>query len=390
MATRNRVAAPRLKTSLDRPRCLGCLLSGLVFVAGLPYLSDEMTRVCQGPVCHAFAPRLSDPQELHAANLTLTHYAAFLVAVELFFGLTSASVALVIFWRAGREWIGLLASFALIAFWLNYLSNGVGALVVASPQLLPLMSILGGLGMLAFVALLCLFPDGHFVPSWTRYILLVLLLVTLVEPILVGSGLGVGSGQFSLLSFAAAFMGSCLGIGAQVYRYRHVSNVQQRQQTKWVVVGMIGAVLAMVLYAVLFEPISLALEPGRIFFRLIATAIMSILLMLVPITLGIAVLRYRLWDADIIIRRTLVYGVLTVLLALAYFGTVTLLSSLFSAVSGQQSALAIVVATLMIAVLFVPLRRRTQDAIDRRFFRKKYDAQQVLAQFAITAAMRRT
>jgi hypothetical protein len=104
-----------------------------------------------------------------------------------------------------------------------------------------------------------------------------------------------------------------------------------------------------------------------------------------PAVIGLAVFKYRLYDIDVIIRRTVLYAALTAILPLVYLGSVTLLTNLFSSATGQQSALAIVVSTLLIAALFAPLRRRVQDTIDRRFFRQKYDAQQVLAQFALTA-----
>jgi hypothetical protein len=104
----------------------------------------------------------------------------------------------------------------------------------------------------------------------------------------------------------------------------------------------------------------------------------------VPIAVGFAVLKYRLYDIDIVINRTLVYGSLTVTLVALYFGGIVVLQRIFVTLTGQQSTLAVVASTLLIAALFTPLRRRIQSFIDRRFYRRKYDARKTLEAFSAT------
>jgi ABC-type transport system involved in cytochrome c biogenesis permease subunit len=179
---------------------------------------------------------------------------------------------------------------------------------------------------------------------------------------------------------------SCLLVfaGAQIYRYRRVSTPVERQQTKWVIfVFAVAILLTMVLYLpeVFFPSLRQADSPYTAFLQLVA-----IFTFFVPITLsfGLAILRYRLWDIDIIIRRTLVYGTLTVILTLVYVGLVIGLQALLRGIINQDSSVAIVISTLAIAALFQPLRRRIQRLIDRRFYRSKYDAAKTVSAFSAT------
>jgi hypothetical protein len=170
-------------------------------------------------------------------------------------------------------------------------------------------------------------------------------------------------------------------VWSQIYRFRRVSSPAQRQQTKWVVFGLtLGVAGSFPLQL----PVDLSLVGGDTpLTLLLLDAGFSLSLLLIPLSIGVAVLRSHLFDIDLLINRTLVYGSLTASLALIYVGGVTATQAILQALTGQERLpqLAIVVSTLVIAALFNPLRRRIQGFIDRRFYRRKYDARKILEAF---------
>jgi hypothetical protein len=174
----------------------------------------------------------------------------------------------------------------------------------------------------------------------------------------------------SLLTLAAAL--------AVFIRLRRAIGVE-RQQIKWFAYAAVATVSAGTLAYIIPRVIDTPLWFERMGFALNIAFIPAI-----PIAIGIAILRYRLYDIDLLINRTLVYGSLTLMLALVYFGGVTATQVVFTALTGQeeQPQLTIVVSTLVIAALFTPLRRRIQSFIDRRFYRRKYDARKTLEAFS--------
>ncbi len=156
-----------------------------------------------------------------------------------------------------------------------------------------------------------------------------------------------------------------------------------REQIRWGLGGLIFnfGLLTLALFASTFDWIRINPNNFSDFFNLITAIGITVM----GISLAIAITRYRLFDIDVVIRRTLVYGALTATLALVYFGSVLLMQMLSKALTGQQSPVVTVISTLLIAALFSPLRRRIQSDIDRRFYRQKYNAEQALAAFAEAA-----
>jgi hypothetical protein len=327
------------------------------------------------------------PQQLASTSALIFTLDLIGVLTSIFAALVSLLLAFVLFWRKADDVMAFSLSFFLLAY----------SFAVAGP-LEALLDVYGlpydivnfAASFLLTVPLMAfafLFPNGRFVPGWTRWVLVVATITFLLQfttPI---------DQWFTTSSFVPIFVTviftiiQILGIYAQVYRYRNVSSYSEKQQTKWVLFGFWLFLSSLILAAVMAELIptdSLSGE-SRAVWESLNTIIWWLSFCILPVTIFIAIQRQSLWDIDLIIRKTLVYGAITLLLVLLYFGSVVLLQQAFRGLTGQDSPIAIVISTLVIAALFNPLRMRVQETIDRRFYRRKYDAQQALADFAATA-----
>ena len=290
----------------------------------------------------------------------------------------SSGVSAVILWRKRADWMAMLVALALVTLPLH-LANGLEPHVLAAHPEWTVPFILRDLlsGFPLLILLFYLFPNGRFVPRWTFVLVLVLWFLSLIDKLLLSEPGGVSVIlQLSLLGVLA------IGLASQAYRFFRISGPVERQQTKWVLFGLIGVLGGIGLWSIDF--VFLHEFTGAEVSNLgVPMAIFTVLLILIfPLSIGTAVLRYRLWDIDVVINRALVYGALTATLAGTYFGSVVLLQMAFRGLIGQGNAVAIVISTLTIAALFMPLRRLIQDIIDRRFFRRRYHAAQTLAAFS--------
>ena len=359
------------------------LLILMLNAIAIPHANAWLQAVCQpGALCTSgLTP--ADLRQLQQLGLSPGFLAAYQIGWDVGTTLIYTALATLIFWRRSTDRMALFCAYMLVLFggatYTGLLDFGLRTVAPAWYWLV------GGLELLAQVCVptfFLLFPSGRFVPRWTRWGVLVFVLYFVWYLFLTNAYLGQLSGVISLV-FAALILGL---VGLQVYRYRRVSIFRERQQTKWVVFGLVMALGGFALFLIignLFLPPDLLNSPVAGAF--IPTTVTNGLLLFIPISIAIAILRSQLYDIDTIINKALVYGLLTALLAAVYAGLIIGLESLAGLFSRQGAQpLVIVVSTLAIAALFQPLRHRLQQIIDRRFYRRKYDAARTLAAFSAT------
>ena len=306
--------------------------------------------------------------------------------------------------RIGWLWLvyGLSVAFFSLAFALKYQANSAAPGSYSDPLFTMLIfSETASIIRLTSTMLLILwFPDGQppsprwrFIHWWAAISFVLLTLQLFAEQIPWSDIQGVVGGlptvsnpigflpeslnpTLSLLmpiGFFSLLAMSLLAVVSIIIRYRS-AGATVRAQILWFVMGSLS-------YAIFWIIFLLSVDT----YPELAGALGNLAILPFYLAIGIAITRYRLYDINVIIRRTLVYTLLTASLALVFFGGVTLLQNLFQAISGQQSPVSIVLSTLAIAALFNPLRLRIQNTIDRSFYRKKYNAEKALAEFSATA-----
>ncbi len=363
------------------------ILALAIWAIGIPPYFNQLRVPCAEHECDLLSLSQPEMEALKGIGLSAEFYAVYQVVWSVFGSVAHSLLALLLFWRRSDEWAAIFVSLALVLLGTFALSYSTQVVPKVYPALSLPVDLYMILAILSFAILLYVFPDGRFVPRWTRGLTLIAVVLLPVGTIVSGgvNAMFYNEGWWRVVAYVLIFANMGVGVFAQIYRYINISTPTQRQQTRWVLLGFLAMMLGAtgwMLFIEIFPP-----SPGlaRLYVLLGGIAPITLALLVFPLTLAIAILRYRLWDIDLLIRRTLIYGVLTAALAFVYFGSVVLLQQLLRALTGQSSELAIIVSTLAIAALFAPLRRRVQDAIDRVFYRRKYDAAKVLAEFAATA-----
>lgn len=363
------------------------LLLLFMFIGGIPARFEDLQAVCRSEPCVVLSLQAEEAQALADSGFSMSAYAAFHIVIELITGGFIAILSVLFFWKRFDDPMGILVAYFLMLFSLNFMSELDGAFVLDNPSLLQLQNVISSVTVIPLILLLFVFPDGRFVPRWTWIVVVVISILVAYDSVFAAAGFTIPSGQFSLILVLFFLPSVLLGIGTQIYRYRAVSNPAQRQQTKWVLFGFIALMVPFLGWVFFIELFPLSIGLPRLIFNTFIYGIMAAFLVCFPISFVIAITRYRLWDIDLLIRRTLVYSVLTGSLVLVYFGSVVVVQSMFNVLTGQEktSQLTIALSTLLIAALFNPLRRRVQAFIDQRFYRRSYDAVKTLGRFARTA-----
>ncbi|MCI0397325.1 MAG: GAF domain-containing sensor histidine kinase [Chloroflexi bacterium] len=339
-----------------------------LFIASIPLVYNKLSTVSSGEGTSIWQLQPGEARALEQLGLSASLYALYWVVVQVVFVSGFAVVAGVIFRRKSDDWLALFVSLFLVMFGVNWVTAVPVPATILQELWYLAYKIVEDLVFISIPLFFLLFPDGQFVPRWTRPLAAGWIAFGLLKrwlPFVPPPG-----GDVVFLGFLG------LGALAQIYRYRRVSGATQRQQTKWVVFGFVLTFGMFTGVQLLFAIFPWLGQPGAMLYRVPALTVILLTLLVLPLTIGMAVLRYRLWDIDLLLNRTLVYGTLSASVVGIYVLVVGFLGQLLQA-SGNLAIT--MLATGLVALLFQPLRHRLQRGVNRLMYGERDDPYAVLS-----------
>ncbi|HEV2741811.1 MAG TPA: histidine kinase, partial [Rubrobacter sp.] len=332
------------------------VLTVVCIVVSIPAELSRLQTVCSTGACQPGTLTPANVRELGTLGLSAGFFAGYLTSVEFLFAVTSFVVGVLIFWRKSDDRMALFLALTLVTLGGAALSQSPDALMDEPAALRLAILFVTFLGNTSIVLFFYLFPDGRFVPRWTRAVSVFFVAGQIDEFFFPSSFLP----DFPDPLDAALVFGFLASmVYAQVYRYRRVSGPVERQQTKWIVFGIAATVVATQGAEILL------LAFPQAWFLMAGQTAYYLSLLLIPFSIGIAILRHRLFDIDLVINRALVYGVLTASVVLLY---VVVVGGLGAVLQVQGSLIVSLIATGLAAVMFQPLRDRLQRGINRLMY----------------------
>ena len=330
-----------------------CVAAMGSYIVSIPGYYEALVTRCIAQGCGNLVPAMPIPEQ----GLSLEQYALLFVLIDCGFTFVFYATSAIMLWKGFREPMGLLAAAAMVSFGTSFPSLAMTASEggMFAQQWFMFVSMAGWISISLFFFL---FPDGSFVPKWTRFAFLLIVAVDVAQLVYQGdlwSALDVPE-HLQLLWFAGS---TTILIYSQIYRFRKVSQPVQRQQTKWVVYGVAIGFAGFVCMSALFDP---SFNDGTVTTYLYLNAILNLSLTAIPITLMMAVLRQRLWNIDPLVNRTLVYAALSVCVVLLYTFAVLYLGELFRT---KDHFVVSLLATAAVAVAFAPLKDWLQRQVNR-------------------------
>jgi hypothetical protein len=344
------------------------LLTLGLFVASIPFTYEPFLRACENSGCDIaqLSPEAKNALQ-EGLGLSMGHYAAYTVFLAIVLALGYWLIGGILFRKRSDNLLVLSASMMLVTFG-TIQADTLYWLAEAYPVWDLPVALVTFVAEASFFLLFCVFPDGRFVPRWTRWAAAAWIVYWLLVTFFPDSPLSPRS--WPALIDASLFLG-LLGslVLAQIYRYRRHSDQTARQKTKWVVWGFTAALAGFIAVQVIGWIFDLT-RPGipELFYKSVGNAVITLCALLIPVSIGVAILRYRLWDIDLIIRRSLVIGPLATILTVVFeLANQLLLPFIFQFIPALEdsSSIETVASVLIVVVLFKPLHARLDADVNR-------------------------